>query len=70
MNLSFIHTKERKETTMTVIVTNKNTMDVAQYTSVTNIAFNSSTKVYTITYGSSQTKTFSADEWLIAVLFL
>lgn len=70
MNLSFTHTKERKETTMTVIVTNKNTMDVAQYTGVSNIAFNSGTGVYTITYGSSQTKTFSAAEWLIAVLFL
>lgn len=54
---------------MTVIATNKTTMDVAQYNNVSNIAYNAGTKIYTITYGSSQTKTFSGDEWLIAVLF-
>ena len=54
---------------MIVIATNKTTMDVAQYNNVSNIAYNSGTKIYTITYGSSQTKTFSGDDWLIAVLF-
>ena len=69
LNSAFIYTKERKESTMIVIATNKTTMDVAQYNNVSNIAYNSGTKIYTITYGSSQTKTFSGDDWLIAVLF-
>lgn len=69
LNFAFIYTKERKESTMIVIATNKTTMDVAQYNNVTNIAYNTGTKTYTITYGSSQTTTFSGDSWLIAVLF-
>ena len=69
MNFAFIYTKERKESTMIVIATKKTTMDVAQYNNVSNIAYNSGTKIYTITYGNSQTKTFSGDDWFIAVLF-
>ena len=69
MSFAFIYTKERKESTMIVIATNKTTMDVAQYNNVSNIAYNAATKIYTITYGSNQTNTFSGDSWLIAVLF-
>ena len=54
---------------MKVVVKNKLTFDVAQYTNVTNIAYNASTKVYTITYGNSQTASFSSDDWLVAIMF-
>lgn len=52
---------------MTVIVKNKNTFDTAQYDNVSNIAYNSGT--YTVTYGSSQTASFTAADWLIAIMF-
>lgn len=54
---------------MKVIVKNKLTFDTSQYNDVSNIAYNASTKIYTITYGSSQTTSFSSDDWLVAVMF-
>ena len=54
---------------MKVIVKNKLTFDTIQYEDVSNIAFDASTKIYTITYGSSQTASFSADSYLVAVMF-
>lgn len=52
---------------MTVIVKNKRTFDTAQYNNVTNIAYNAGT--YTVTYGTSQTASFNADDWLVAIMF-
>lgn len=54
---------------MKVIVKNKNTFDTQQISDVSNIAYDASTKIYTITYGSSQTASFSSDSYLIAVMF-
>lgn len=54
---------------MKVIVKNKLTFDTSQYNDVSNIAYNASTKIYTITYGSGQTASFSSDDWLVAVMF-
>lgn len=54
---------------MTVVVKNKNTFDTSEYKNVSNIAYNSGTKIYTITYGSSQTASFSSDDWLVAIMF-
>ena len=44
---------------MTVIVMSKTTMSISQYNNVSNIAYNSGTGTFTLTYGSSQTVTFS-----------
>lgn len=54
---------------MKVVVKNKLTFDTQQIDDVSNIAYNSSTKIYTITYGSSQTASFSADSYLVAIMF-
>lgn len=54
---------------MKVIVKNKLTFDTIQYDNVSNIAYDTSTKIYTITYGSSQTASFSSDNYLVAVMF-
>lgn len=54
---------------MKIVVTNKLTFDTSQYNNVTNIAYNAGTKIYTITYGSSQTASFSSDDWLVAIMF-
>ena len=44
---------------MTVIVMNKTTINISQYNNVSNIAYNSGAGTFTLTYGSSQTVTFS-----------
>lgn len=54
---------------MKVIVKNKLTFETLEYTNVTNVAYNSSTKVYTITYGTNQTASFSGDDYLVAIVF-
>lgn len=54
---------------MVVVVKNKLTFTTTQYDNVSNIAYNSGTKVYTITFGNSQTATFSSDDWLVAIMF-
>lgn len=54
---------------MKVVVKNKLTFNTTQYDNVSNIAYNSGTKIYTITYGSSQTASFSSDSYLIAIMF-
>lgn len=54
---------------MTVIIMNKARHDVTQLDSVTNIAFNSGTGIYTITYSGGQTLSASKDDWLITILF-
>lgn len=52
---------------MTVIVKNKTTFDTVQYDNVSNIAYSAGT--YTITYGSAQTASVNASDWLIAIMF-
>ena len=54
---------------MKVIVKNKLTFDTIQYDNVSNIAYDASTKIYTITYGSSQTASVSSDNYLVAIMF-
>lgn len=54
---------------MKVVVKNKNTFDTQQIDNVSNIAYDASTKIYTITYESSQTASFSADSYLVAIMF-
>lgn len=53
---------------MTIIVKNKTTFDTVQISNVTNIAYNTSTKIYTITAGS--TTTYSSDNYFISILIL
>lgn len=53
---------------MTVIAMNKNTFTVMQYNGVTNIAYNSATNNYVITY-SSGTANVIGDNYVISVLF-
>ena len=69
MNLLFTHTKERKETHMIVVVMSKTTLTATQYDNVSNIAYNSGTGTYTITYNTNQTKSWLAADYLISVLF-
>ena len=54
---------------MTVIAMKRTDFTVTQYNNVSNIAYNAETKVYTITYGNSQTTTFSSNNYVISVLF-
>ena len=54
---------------MKVVVMKKDSFSVAEFTSVSNIAYNSETKVATITYGSAQTVTYDLDDYLISILW-
>lgn len=53
---------------MTVIIKKKTTFDTTEFTNVTNIAYNTGTKVYSITQ-SGTTYNFSSDDYLIAIMF-
>lgn len=52
---------------MIVVVMSKTTLTASQYDNVSNIAYSSGT--YTITYNTNQTKSWSAADYLISVLF-
>ena len=54
---------------MIVVVMSKTTLTATQYDNVSNIAYNSGTGTYTITYNTNQTKSWSAADYLISVLF-
>lgn len=54
---------------MKIVLMNKTTFSTANYVNVTNIAYNASTKVYTITYGENQTTSYSSNDWLLSILF-
>ena len=54
---------------MTVIAMKKSDFIVNQYNNVTNIAYAAGTKTYTITFGTNQTATLSADNYVISILF-
>ena len=53
---------------MKVIRKHRTNFETAQFNNVTNIAYDAGTKIYTITYGSSQTSSFSADNYIIFIL--
>ena len=52
---------------MTVIVKAKSTVYCVAYNSVSNIAYNSSTKTVTLTYGSGSTTTVNLDSYWIII---
>lgn len=54
---------------MKVVIMKKDSFAVAEFTSVSNIAYNSEAKVVTITYGSSQTAAYDLSDYLISVLW-
>ena len=54
---------------MKVVVIKKDSFSVAEFTNVSNIAYNSTTKIATITYGSAQTVTYDLDDYLISILW-
>lgn len=54
---------------MAVIVKNKNTFDCIQYDQVSNIAYNSTTKIYTIT-NNGNNYTYSSDNYFISVFII
>jgi len=54
---------------MKIILSNRNDMQIDQYENVTSIAYDTSTHIYTITYGSpSSTTTYNGDDWILTVL--
>lgn len=54
---------------MAVIVKNKTTFDCIQYDQVSNIAYNSTTRIYTITNNGTNI-TYSADDYFISVFII
>ena len=54
---------------MAVIVKNKTTFDCVQYDKVSNIAYDSSTKIYTITNNGTN-YTYSSDNYFISVFII
>lgn len=55
---------------MTIIFVNKNDFQIDQYADVTNIAYNTGTGIYTVTYGSpSTTTTYDGKDWALSVLY-
>ena len=54
---------------MAVIVKSKTTFDCIQYDKVTNIAYDGTTKVYTITNNGTN-YTYSADNYFISVFII
>lgn len=54
---------------MIVVIVHRTRFDTTQYDSVSNIAFDKDSGIYTITYGNAQTVTISKTDWLISVLF-
>lgn len=54
---------------MTVIIKSKTTFDIVQLNNVSNIAYNSGTKVYTITH-SGGTVTYSSDNYYMSVFLI
>lgn len=52
---------------MTVIFKQKATFTSEQHDGVTNIAYNPTTRVYTVTLADASTKTYSADSYYMFV---
>ena len=60
---------KRKGIAMQVIIKNKTTFDCVQLNQVSNIAYDSSTKIYTITNNGTN-YTYSSDNYLICVFII
>ena len=54
---------------MTVVAMRKDNFNVVQYSHVSRIDYDADTKIYTITYGNSQTVTVNGNNYVISVLF-
>lgn len=54
---------------MTVILMHKKNFGVDQYNDVSNIAYNSATQTYTITYGSGNVTSYDGHNYTITILF-
>ena len=52
---------------MQVIIRNKATFDTIQYDNVTNIAYDGTTKIVTISYGTDSTVSYNSESYLIFV---
>lgn len=57
------------ENDMIVIVKEKRAFTTQQYNGIKNIAYNATTRIYTITLPTDSTVTFSADDYLVAIMF-
>lgn len=64
---SSIHLKRGDN--MTVLIVSKTAMSSGEIKSVKNIAFNSSTNVYTLTLEDNTTQTYSAVNYYLTVLW-
>ena len=54
---------------MNIVFINRVTFTSENFTDVSNIAYEKTTNIYTITYGNAQTTTRSGDVWLLTILF-
>ena len=54
---------------MSIILVNKLNFGVDQYDDVSKIEYNSSTKIYTITYGSGTVTYYDGQKWALSVLY-
>lgn len=55
---------------MNVIMMNKQTFSVSNVQNVTNIAYNPTTKVYTLTYGQGETAQYSVEFWTLSIAMM
>ena len=54
---------------MTVIAMHKTNFTVIQYNGATNIAYNSATNTYVVTYNNGTTANVMGDNYVLSVLF-
>lgn len=54
---------------MTVLIVSKTTMQSGELKSVKNIAFDASTRVYTLTYENNTTQTYNGDLYYVTMLW-
>lgn len=54
---------------MTVLIVSKTTMQSGELKSVKNIAYDASTRVYTLTYENNTTQTYSGDLYYVTMLW-
>lgn len=55
---------------MRAIVRHKTRFTMDQYDNVTSVTYNPTTKLYIITYGESQTVSYTSDIWVLTVITL
>lgn len=54
---------------MTIVIINKTLFSSGTFTGVTNIAYNETTKMYTITRSDGTTASYSADTYYVSMLW-